>query len=58
VCVLVDDASEHVLHPPQRVLKDGCCVLCFDYGSDWRRSTEGRGNGEDGGDTGLCNGAD
>jgi hypothetical protein len=33
-------------------------VLCFDYDSDWWWCTEGRGNSEDGWDTGLCNGAD
>jgi hypothetical protein len=58
VRVLVDDAGKHGLYPPQRILKYGYRVLCFDYGSDWRQSTEGRGNGEDGGDMGLCNGAD
>jgi hypothetical protein len=55
--VLVDDAGEHVLHPPQGILKDGCRVFRFDYDSGWRWCTEGRRNGEDGGDAGLCNGA-
>jgi hypothetical protein len=58
VCVLVDDAGEYGLHLPQRILKYRCRVLCFDYCGDWRQSTEGRGNGEDDGDTGLCNSAD
>jgi hypothetical protein len=55
---LVDGSSEHVLHPLQSVLKDGCCVLCFDYYGGWRRCTEGRGNSKDSGDAGLCNSAD
>jgi hypothetical protein len=56
--VLIDDASEHVLHPPQRVLKDGCCVFRFDYDGGWWRCTEGRWDGEDSGDASLCNGTD
>jgi hypothetical protein len=54
--VLIDDTGEHVLHPPQRVLKDGCCVFHFDYDGGWRRCTEGRWDGEDSGDMSLCNG--
>jgi hypothetical protein len=56
--ILVDDASEHILHPLHRVLKYGCRVLRFDYNGGWWRCTEGRGNGEDGRDAGLCNSAD
>jgi hypothetical protein len=56
--ILVDDAGKHVLHLPQRVLRDGCHVLCVDYDSGWWWCTEGRGNGEDGRDAGLCNSAD
>jgi hypothetical protein len=50
VRVLVDDASEHVLHSPQRLLKNGCRVFRFDYGGGWQRCTESRRNSEDGGD--------
>jgi hypothetical protein len=56
--VLIDDAGKHVLHPPQRVLKDGCRVFRFDYDCGWRRCTEGRWDGEDGRDASLCNGTD
>jgi hypothetical protein len=58
VRVLVDDAGEHGLHPPQRVLKDGCRVFRFDYNGGWQRCTEGRRNGEYGRDVGLCDSAD
>jgi hypothetical protein len=53
--VLIDDAGKHVLHPPQRVLQDGCCVFRFDYDGGWQWCTEGRWDGEDGGDVSLCN---
>jgi hypothetical protein len=48
MCVLVDDTGKHVLHPPQRVLKNGCHVFRFDYDGSWWWCTEGRRNGEDG----------
>jgi hypothetical protein len=48
MCILVDGAGEHVLHPLQSVLEYGCCVLCFDYDSGWQWCTDGRGNGKDG----------
>jgi hypothetical protein len=57
VCILVDDAGEYVLHPPQGILKYGYRVLRFDYGGGWWQCTEGRRNSEDGVDTGLCNSA-
>jgi hypothetical protein len=56
--VLIDDAGEHVLHPPQRVLKDGCHVFHFDYDGGWQWCTEGRWDSEDSGDVSLCNGTD
>jgi hypothetical protein len=58
VHILVDNAGEYVLHLPQGILKYRYCVLHFDYGGSWWQCTEGRGNGEDGRDVGLCNGAD
>jgi hypothetical protein len=56
--VLVDNASKHVLHLPQGILKYGCRVFRFDYDGGWRWCTESRRNGEDGGDASLCNSAD
>jgi hypothetical protein len=58
VRILVDNTSKHVLHLLQRILKYGCCVFRFDYGSGWRQCTEGRWDSEDSRDAGLCNGAD
>jgi hypothetical protein len=58
MCILVDDASEYVLHLPQGILKYRYRVLRFDYNGGWWWCTEGRGNGEDGGDASLSNSAD
>jgi hypothetical protein len=55
VHILVDDAGEHVLHLLHRILKYGGRVFCFDGG--WWLCTEGRQDGKDGRDAGLCNGA-
>jgi hypothetical protein len=56
LCILIDGAGEHALHPSKGVLEYGRHVLRFDYNSSWQRCTESRENGKDGRDTGLCDG--
>jgi hypothetical protein len=43
MCILVDGAGEHVLYPPESVLKYGCCVFYFYYDDGGQRCAEGGG---------------